>query len=416
MATPADVQESAQALFCALANRVGTLSLSKFFDKDKFPTYMDFKMNWNATFKTLPIDKAFSTHVKSGKVSLSEIEDLLHGVKEKGKKKNEWYYSSLEIAKTLIKDISKISAEFSYVKDGNWKDVFWRHGDKEVMENIAKLFKKANDYQKELAASSLLKGDNIKVARPFDNINKWTTADIYFAAESAKREIQDLVEQKKLDYTELNAFVSKKIAEGTLLPLSLKKQPNKVTIKKVNFNRTEEQKEIDKLEFGGVSDWKPFDKDKMDIKNYTRTLMVYMSKDKKMVLQLRHDPSSEIYKGVVQIVGAGAFEGSLSAGPMAHILKTIDPTFGSKWYSSYEESNSTFRSKKEMVEKEFKSKDRQRYDEEREKYSAEVTNVVNPSLIKWLKSDKDKADLFIRVVYTYATARSSNSAKYVIAK
>ena len=36
----------------------------------------------------------------------------------------------------------------------------------------------------------------------------------------------------------------------------------------------EEQKEIDKLEFGGVSDWKPFDKNKMDIKSYTRTLMV----------------------------------------------------------------------------------------------------------------------------------------------
>ena len=62
-----------------------------------------------------------------------------------------------------------------------------------------------------------------------------------------------------------------------------------------------------------------------------------------MMLQLRHDPSAEGYKGVIQIVGAGAFEGSLSAGPMYHILKTIDSTFGKKWYSSYEEANSIFR-------------------------------------------------------------------------
>lgn len=413
MATPTDVQESAQALFCALANRVGTAGLSKFFDKEKFPTYLDFKTNWNKTFKNLSVEAAFKAHVKSGKASLSEIEDLLHGVKEKGKKKNEWYYSSLEIAKKLIQEIAKISAKFSYVKAGNWQDVFWRHGDKEVMENMSKLFKKANDYQKELVKNNK---DGAKIPRPFDNINKWTTADIYFASETAKREIEEAVKLKKLDYTKLNALVSKQITEGILLPLSLKKQPNEVTIKKVNFNRPKEQAEIDKLQFGGVSEWKPFDKKKMDINNYTRTLMVYLSKDKSMELQMRHDPSSEGYKGVVKIVGAGAFEGSLSAGPIYHILKTIDPSFSEKWFKTYNDANELFREQKGVLDDEIKDKDRKRYDKEREEYSAEVTNKINPLLIDWLKKNKEGADLFVRSIYTYATARSTNSAKYVIAK
>jgi hypothetical protein len=414
MATPTDIQESAQALFCALANRVGTAGLAKFFDKQKYPTYLDFKMNWNKTFKTLPIEKAFQAHVKSGKASLSEIEELLHGTKEKSKyKKNEWYHSSLEIAKQLIKDIAKISSKFSYVKSGNWQDVFWRHGDKEVMDNMAKLFKMANDYQKELVKNNKT---GAKLARPFDNINKWTTADIYFAAEKAKKEIEELVKEKKIDYTKLNALVSRQISEGILLPLSLKKQPNEVTIKKVNFNRVEEQKSIDKLGYGGISEWKFFDKNKMDIKNYTRTLLVYMSKDKQIELQMRHDPSSEGYKGVIKIVGAGAFEGSLSAGPLYHILKTVDDGFSNKWYKAYNEANEKFRKYKDVLDKELKNSDRKRYDIEREQYSAEVTNSINPLLIDWLKRNPDKADLFIRGVYTYATARSNNSAKYVIAK
>lgn len=412
MATPTDIQESAQALFCALANRVGTSGLSKFFDKEKFPTYLDFKLNWNKTFKTLSIEKAFQSHVKSGKASLSEIEDLLHGVKEASKyKKHDWYYSSLEIAKKLIQDIAKISNKFSYVKAGNWTDVFWRHGDKEVMDNMAVLFKKANDYQKVLVKNA--KG--AKVARPFDNINKWTTADIYFAAENAKKQIESLVKESKLDYTKLNSFVSKLIADGTLLPLSLKKQPNRVTIKKVNFNRPQEQKDIDDLEYGGHSDWLPY-VPKSDISNYTRTLIIYMSKDKKMKMQLRHDPSSGVLKGIVQIAGAGAFEGSLSAGPISDILKGLDPKFSAKWMKDYNESNKEFAATKKILDKEIKSKDRKRYDEERETASALVTNTSHPPLLIWLDKDKNRADMFIRGVYTYATARSNNSAKYVIAK
>jgi hypothetical protein len=412
MATSTDIQESAQALFCALANRVGTAGLPKFFDKKKFPTYLDFKTNWNKTYKTLSIEKAFRDHVKSGKASLSQIEDLLHGVKETSKyKKHDWYFSSLEIAKKLIQDIAKISNKFSYVKAGNWQDIFWRHGDKEVMDNMVVLFKKANDYQKVLVKNS--KGGN--VARAFADINKWTTADIYFAAESAKRQIEDMVKESKLDYVKLNSFVSKLITEGTLLPLSLKKQPNQVTIKKVNFNRPQEEKDIEVLEYGGHSDWKPY-VPKSDISDYTRTLIIYMSKDKKLKMQLRHDPSTGVLKGIVQIVGAGAFEGSLSAGPIADILKGLDANFSATWMKDYNAANKLFVATKKILDAEIKDKDRKRYDNEREMASALVTNASHPPLLKWLDKNKKRSDMFIRSVYTYATARSNNSAKYVIAK
>jgi len=419
MASPADVYETAQALFCALADFHGAPNIDKVFNDDVYPSYLDFKLFWNKKYPQATIEKTFNKKLLAGKASLAEVEDLLYGVKEKSKsKKTEWYRSSLNIAAKLIKDITSISKNFNYLKTSNWSDIFYAQGGKEVMDNIAKLYKKANDNQKLLIQNKNkhkdVDADTIKIPRPFENINKWSTADIYFASDTAKQQINEMVSEKKLDYTKLNGFVSKLIASGDMLPLSLKKQPRQVTIKKVNFNRPQEQKDIDKLEYGGTSDWKKWD-GKSDINNYTRTLIVYMSSDKKLQLQMRHDPSSEGYKGVIQIQGAGAFEGSLSAGPIADVLATIDQSFGSKWYKEYQDANRVFKDYKASIE-DLNKRDRKQYEERREEASAKVTNTINPLLINWLDKNKANADLFVRNVYTYTTARSTNSSKYVIAK
>jgi hypothetical protein len=419
MASPADIYETAQALFCALAEYHGAANIDKVFSDKPYPTYLDFKTFWNKKYPIATIEKTFDKKLLAGKASLNEVEDLLYGVKEKSKsKKTEWYRSSLHIAAKLIKDITSISKNFNYLKTGNWSDILYAQGDKEVMDNIAKLYKKANDNQKLLVQNKNKHkdpdADLIKIPRPFENINKWSTADIYFASDVAKKQISEMVAEKNLDYTKLNGFVSKLIASGDMLPLSLKKQPLEVTIKKVNFNRPQEQKDIDKLNYGGISDWKKWD-EKSDIKNYTRTLIVYMSIDKKIQLQMRHDPSSEGYKGVIQFIGAGAFEGSLSAGPIADILCVIDQTFGNKWYKEYQDANRKFKDYKSSIE-DLNSRDRKQYEEKREEASALVTNTINPLLINWLNRNKNNADLFIRNVYTYTTDRSSNSSKYVIAK
>ena len=75
-----------------------------------------------------------------------------------------------------------------------------------------------------------------------------------------------------------------------------------------------------------------------------------------------------------------------------------------------------FKEKKEFLDKELKSRDRKKYDVEREKLSALVTNQVNPPLMEWLEKNQNNANMFVRSLYTLATARSTNSAKYVIAK
>ena len=419
MASTADIQETAQALFCALAEFHGATNIDKVFSDKVYPTYFDFKLFWDKKYPKATIEKTYSKKLLAGKASLSDVEDLLYGVKESSKsKKSEWYRSSLHIAAKLIKDITSISKNFNYLKTGNWSDIFYAQGDKEVMDNMAKLYKKANDNQKLLVQNKNKhkdpEADTIKIPRPFDNINKWSTADIYFASDAAKKQIAEMVSEKKIDYTKLNGFVSKLIASGDMLPLSLKKQPQEVTIKKVNFNRPQEQKEIDKLAYGGISDWKKWD-EKSNINNYTRTLIVYMSLDKKIQLQIRHDPSSEGVKGIIQMQGAGAFEGSLSAGPIADILCTINPMFGNKWYKAYQDANRKFKDFKISIE-DLNKKDRKQYEEKREEASALVTNTINPLLIDWLNKNKDSSDLFIRNVYTYTTARSTNSSKYVIAK
>lgn len=420
MAKQADIQETAQALFCALADYHGAADIKKVFNEEKYPSYFDFKSFWNKKYPNATIEKTFAKKLLAGKASLSEVEDLLYGVKEKSKsKKTEWYRSSLKISAKLILDISTISKNFNYIKSKNWSDILYAQGDKEVMDNIAKLYKKANDHQKSLVENKNKHKDSdaeiIKIPKPFDNINKWSTADIYFASDEAKRQINELISEKILDYTKLNAFISKMIASGDILPLSLKKQPREVEILKVNFNRPKEQREIDKLEYGGISNWKPFN-ERDDINKYTRTLLVYMSKDKSMEIQMRHDPSSEGYKGVVKVEGAGAFEGSLSAGPIADILSSIDTSFGNQWYNVYQKANRIFKDYKSSLDEELKDKNRAEYEEKRERASALVTNEVNPMLINWLNKNKQNADIFVRGVYTYATARSFNSSKYVIAK
>jgi len=410
MATTTDIQEAAQALFCALANKHGVTNIDKTFSKEAFPTYLQFKAAWDKKYKTSTVEKSFATHVKSGKASLKQIEDLLYGVGKTGKDQHAWYFSSLQIAKQLIKEIDKISSKFNYVKAGDWSNVFWRHGDPEVMQNISKLYKKAIDFQKKLEKNGV---QNIE--KPFSDINKWSTADIYFASEKAKKEIESMVKEKHLDFTELNAFVGKHITEGTLLPLSLKKQPNEVTIKLINFDRPKQQKEIEKLEYGGFSDWKKWDK-KVDIKSYTRTLYMYMAKDKSLFCQFRHDPSAEGYRGIVQYKVSTAFEGGMAAGPIEDILNTIDPGFGTRWYKIYIDANTKFKNEKKYLDEQLKDRHREMYDTEREKLSALVINEVNPPLIEWMEKNKKNADLFVRAAYVYATAKSTNSAKYVIAK
>jgi len=414
MANKTDIQEASQALFCALADFAGASAVDKWFDVSKYKTYSDFKENWNKKYKQATIEKTFSKQVKSGKATLIEIEKLLNGEGEKSKK-DSWYISSTLIANKLIKDINKISNKFNKIRSPSWSSIFYSHGDEDIMDLVAQLYKKANNQQKLLYSAD--KGSTKKVERNFDNINKWSTADIYLASDLAKRKLTELSKIKVFTFMDLNTEIGKLIDAGELLPLSLKKSENNVIIKKVNFIKDDEQKLIESMLYAGISDWKPYRPSLDGSKTEARTLIIYMTKDKKLTLQIRHDPSTVVFKGIVTYSGAGFFEGSLTINPMIELLQLIDATFANKWEKSYADCNEKYVKKKEYLDKEIKQKDRKKYDIERTMASAMlVTNIMNPMLIDWLNSNKRKANKFMQLVFMFATARSENSSKYVIAK
>jgi hypothetical protein len=181
--------------------------------------------------------------------------------------------------------------------------------------------------------------------------------------------------------------------------------------------KKEEDKLIKSLEYSGTNDWKLYRPSSDGGKSEARTLLIYMKPDKKLVIQVRHDPSTVSYKMVIQYTGSTAFEGSLTFNPIVELIHLIDSTFASKWSRTYKEADTQFKERKKFLDKEIKSKDRKRYDIERTMASAMlVTNKVNPMLIDWLNGNQKKADKFVQLLFMYATARSENSSKYVIAK
>ena len=426
MADEISLAESAQALFCAMADFVGAAKVDKIFNTDLYPSYESFKKNWNETYPQAKIGEAFKKHVESNVTSLKEIEDFLN----KTPKNPDWYISSVNIAKQLIKDIDGISTKFSSIKRPTWSSIFYVRGDKVVMKNIEILFNEAVISQKQVNVLLIKEGQPKKLI--FGDINKWSPADIYFASPKAKKDISNLVKNKTgLTFQSLNLFVARMISSGDLLPLSLKKQPHKVTILPVNFSRPHELKELEKIKSYGLSNWKP----RTDNNNAARNLEVYLSQDKVHYLQLLHvSDDSGGWKGNNMIRGSSARHGSLGSQHVFHdALAIIDKSFANKWLTKFTAANNIFKKElKEFVRKELKgvrpkgppkgsppktpkTKERILFENKREELSADLTNKMHPVFISWYKKG-DNADKFSRVIYEYVSSRSDESGPFIIAK
>jgi len=420
-----DLAEASQALFCAMVDFVGPAKVDKFFDLEKYKTYITFKDNWekDKLTKSTPIQSIYDKYVVAGKTTFKDIENFLTYGKS-AKLADSWYKSSVLIATKLIKDINTISQKFSYVKTSSWKSIIfgYAHQDDAIMNNIQKLFSEANKNQK------ALKSEGSKGQIPFGDINKWCPADIYLASKKAKIEIEDLVKNiKGLNFIQLNKFISDLIKDGQLLPLSLKKTETQVQLNKVNFNRTTEEKIINSVAFGGT---KPEKFIKWTLKKpVARDLKVFLSLDKKDYIFFRHDPSGDkagTFRAEVQIKGAAARAGGLGEGQIISILKLcatdVKDDYSKLFSSKLKTAKDNFAKEKKPLRDKFikrgkSEKDRKDwYDPGVAQLSAElVTNVVMPILFDFL-SDNDRADSFTRWVYQYATSRQINSSKFVIAK
>ena len=263
--SPAEA-EAAQALFCAMADKIGTANIkTSWFEpgsntKLKYETYGEFK----SKNKTLITDSFKKTNLVG--LTLPKIEQFL--IEKEG-----WYESSIKIATKLIEDITSIDPDFDIGGKGFQDIIYYRgaKGGKNIMNTIELLFKVAN------------KTNNL-----FGDVNKWSPADIYFASKKAEKAVDDKYKETlnpkkfgKFNFFYLNEFINGLLNDGQLLGVSLKKSGGTTQIKKINFERDINQAIIEKVKYDGIK------LTKRDVQIYFNT------KGSKPLFKIRHDPSSD---------------------------------------------------------------------------------------------------------------------------
>jgi len=461
--------ESAQALFCAIADKVGKSNLDKVLNLETYKTFPDFvnsnKKVVNDSMSHIDVD-----------VSYKDIQEFLT-------KKNSWYISSVKIAKKLLKDLAaEVDPDFKdMIKPGFQRN--YLRGDKSVVQKITDLYNIANrntNYNQKIMKIS-----------GFGDINKWSPADIYYASKKVNTDIvKHLTEankDKSYSFDKLNLFISKLIGSGDLLPLSLKKAEASVQIKKVNFDMDIKAQLIDgvikkgsnKLVGGlwhtasqgnGWQAFKKFPEKGLKRKSLFKTkygepinqaelskqpsasLFVRVSNDSSRsspvgYIQMRHDRSGASWKVDFSYNVGGGRGGSVVSDKMfAELLAFADSKVANTFLTAYKTGNIVYKNKVKDLKKYrkdieelnknqkenptkygktlFPGKSPTSFDNMRgELSSIEVTNKVHSILQDWFNSNSkvlgdkpNKVDTFIRILYRYVTSRSETSAKFVIAK
>jgi hypothetical protein len=328
--------ESAQALFCAMADYLGTIKAKKVLDYKTYETYGEFKSN----NKKLVTD-SFSK-IKTTGVGLELIEKILN-------KDVDWYKSSINVAVKLIEDIEKIDKDFAKIQKPGWTDfLYYRgaQGGNQVMEDIEALFTIANKQEKF-----------------FGDINKWSPADIYFASKVAEKKIQQVISKppQGFNFVNLNQLVNSLIESGDLLGVSLKKAPDKVDIYRINFTQKENQKLLENIKYFDISENKGTDRD----------VQIYFGSSKaKPLIKIRHDPYSDALGAnlaiKVEIEGKNSRLGSLvsfgtgtdspAATGFTDLWARVDPIYAKKLATSFRKGTLAYKSGIEDLNKEYAKK------------------------------------------------------------
>ena len=126
--------ESAQALFCAIADGVGSNNVDKVLNLHTYPTYAEFSeegKGWGRKTNQDRISQA--ERYLDTTASLDEIEDFLN-------KNKSWYVSSVLIARKLIKFLdTEVDKDFAPLKKPGIDRYYFR-GDRPIMGKIQELF------------------------------------------------------------------------------------------------------------------------------------------------------------------------------------------------------------------------------------------------------------------------------------
>ena len=397
MADKTALAESSQALFCAVADFLGENKSDKMLDIKKYLTYTDFK---RAVGEGI-VSKA-EKRIRTPGVSLTDIETFLG-------KNNDWYKSSVLIALKLVKDITGVDADFKLKQEG-FQNLFYFRGDQEVMGNIEALFKIANK-------SPITEKNQVK----FGNVNKWSPADIYLATDIARGQITKALQNAKpktYSFVDLNILTSNLIDSGDLLPLSLKKTTKDVQLQKVNFDKKDEIKALEKISLSPkkVTNWQPYKKVPFGTKGETRDMRAFLNNGGE--IKFRHDPSAKRF--VAEFIGGGAEARGGSIGSIklfCELFALVDNETSKKVLKEYQEGEKQYFIDLKLIEN-LRAQDKKLFDHERGAISAmNIINRIMPILKQWFtRTDQKKVDDFIRIIYQYITSRTPLSGKFIIAK
>jgi hypothetical protein len=429
--------EGAQALFCYIADVLGSKQTIK-----EFKPYLSKVKGATEFFDSYKeiVTKAYS----SGAVKTEKSKDTIVKFIEKNQ---DWFISSLKISQYIIEEVDDISGKFQKIKKPSWDKLFYRHGDDEVMGGMAELFKSANEEFKKANGSKF-----------FGNINKWSPADIYFASDNAKNGIKKLLdstETKKnnLKFATLNQTIGKLIEKGELLPLSLKQVKRDVVIKKVNFNRSDEEELLADTFANGVMPYKNMEgsyeaknKSFKFTKPYStgrggyRDIYVKLKSGKyNGTLQFRHTPASggrpsQGFKVVLKYEGASALGGQVTSFDiLSEQIKINDPDFAREMLNTFNKGYAKF--EKDMkIYNEFGG-GKMRYNPPtktstqnkkilKDKFNEDVgaisalalMNPLRKVINNYFKSPKEKQHNVMRSIFSYVASRTINSSAFVIAK
>ena len=410
--------ESAQALFCAIADIVGISKADKVLDLKKYTNYSEFESDNRKV-----IDQAYKAIDTPG-ASLDGIEEFL----KRPSDKNGWYRSSVLIALKLLQDITKLMSNLGYTKFNRIQtpginNLFYKRGDTPIMGNIEKLFKIANKNTKYWTT----------LRQPsFGDINKWSPADMYFASETAKRNVSKELSfaqsnQGSYNIDRLNILITENMKSGDLFPLSLKKQTKQVELQPVNFDEESKSellknvvyKDIYKIEKKAGKVWYTEQDPQRDM-----LLGVVDSKGSdKGKIQIRHEPSAGQWKVDFSYKGAQARGGSLTSfDAFSKLVGQHNEKVGAEFLKQYKIGNDLFKAQNKVHEKtkaEFRNKyGKEAYDKRRGELSATtIINRVMPIISGWLSKEKQEVKTeFVRSIFTYVTSRAPKSGKFVIAK
>ena len=405
MASTPELGEVAQAFFCAIADGVGLEVInanfgpmmqppgglaknppngSEFVKKteaktkpEKEDTFEEFETRWNAWIENhsvskgaIPLPDIYKTYVQP-KPELSYVE-LIKWLKAQPV----WYRSSRNIAIALLKEIQTVSAPWqNKLHPPGWDDILYIR-ETGAMVDIKKLFEIANKMA--AMARTAADGELHNVMLPFSNINKWSTADIYFVSTQGTEDIKNLLTAAKktgiLLFPVLNAFILKLVKNGDLLPLSLKKNTSgQGHISNVNFVEDHRVKAIMEVEytpktgtantdsngddeetgsFAGTGfkpdfrNWAQYpvpnirirygvDRVKMKkgswpkgpaAKHYSRSFFLLIDAKSGLRLQIRHDPKGALGEIKIEVKDpASARGGSMNMGVLEKIISISDP-------------------------------------------------------------------------------------------